>query len=124
MRRGLKEKSAAAYPDADADAAPGWADREEIERVRSQYSGVANPAADYCFSEKETAIMHNKFKDSLTWMNADIYEEHLQISTTRNPHRYVKERFNVHFSKTWGSKKLFMHLVRYGTFSDPVGKIM
>ena len=88
----------------------------EIERVRSTYSSVGKPAADHRFSEAETANIHNKYLQSLTWMNDDIKEDYNAFKGKQN--RFAKGRFNVYFQKEWGSKAFFMHLVRFGTVND------
>ena len=62
------------------------------------------------------ADIHNQYKDSLTWMNADVKEKYDRVQG--NPHRLVKNTFNVYFNKVWGSKAFFMHMVRFGTASD------
>jgi hypothetical protein len=89
---------------------------EEIERVRTTYSRVEKPAADYQFDEKETAHIHNTYMRSLTWMNDEVREEYDSLEAKH--HAFLKGRFNVYFAKTWGSKAFFMHLVRFGTSSD------
>jgi hypothetical protein len=89
---------------------------EEIERVRTTYSSVEKPAADYQFDVKETAHIHNTYMRSLTWMNDEVREEYDSLEAKH--HAFLKGRFNVYFAKTWGSKAFFMHLVRFGTSSD------
>ena len=88
----------------------------EIERVRATYSSVSKPAADHQFDETETAGIHNKFRDSLSWMNEEIHKDYVALKG--NKRNFVKGRFNVYFAKVWGSKVFFMHLVRFGTSCD------
>ena len=95
----------------------------EVERVRQEYSDVVKPAADFRFNEKATQEIHNRYKDSRTWMTPDIQKKYNKISHKRNPHQVVKGWFNVYFKKTWGSKPVFMFLVRFGTVGD-IGEML
>ena len=89
---------------------------QEVKRVRQEYGCHGKVHDHFPFSEDETADIHNDYRDSLTWMNADVKEQY--DSCQGNPHRFVKGSFNVYFNKVWGSKAFFMHLVRFGTASD------
>ena len=89
---------------------------QEVKRVRQEYGCHGKVDDNFPFSEDETADIHNNYRDSLTWMNADVKEQY--DSCQGNPHRFVKGSFNVYFNKVWGSKPFFMHLVRFGTASD------
>ena len=89
---------------------------QEIKRVRQEYGCRGKVDDKFAFNEKETAEIHNKYKDSLTWMNAEVREKYEEVKG--NPYRFVKGTFNVYFNKSWGSKAFFMHMVRFGTASD------
>lgn len=89
---------------------------QEVKRVRQEYGRHGKVDDNFAFSENDTTDIHNKYKDSLTWMNADVKEKYDRVQG--NPHRLVKNTFNVYFNKVWGSKAFFMHMVRFGTASD------
>jgi hypothetical protein len=89
---------------------PGWT------RSRSEWALVADT---HQFSKENMKFIHNQYKDSLTWMRADIRTKYDQIlDEGKNPQRFSKDCFNVHFKKAWGSKAFFMHLVRFGVKGD------
>ena len=89
---------------------------QEVKRVRQEYGRRGKVDDNFAFNENETIDIHNRYKDSLTWMNAEVKEKFDRIQG--NPHRFVKSTFNVYFNKAWGSKAFFMHMVRFGTASD------
>ena len=89
---------------------------QEVKRVRQEYGRRGKVDDNFAFNENEMTDIHNRYKDSLTWMNAEVKEKFDRIQG--NPHRFVKSTFNVYFNKAWGSKAFFMHMVRFGTAID------
>ena len=83
--------------------------------MRTTYGDVEKLSAGYQFSEHETKEIHNKYMHSHTWMTEAIHKDY---QASQKTHSFVKGRFNVYFAKTWGSKAVFMHLVRCGPSSD------
>ena len=57
--------------------------------------------------------VHDQYRDSRTWMNHEIRRRYDDLQGDRR--EFLKDRFNVHFSKQWASKAFSMHLVRLGT---------
>ena len=69
---------------------------QEIENVRVLHGGVEKRSMVHVFTTTEMKKIHNKYMDSLTWMNPQIRREYDDLEGSWR--QFKNGRFNVHFS--------------------------